>query len=301
MLNDKNIRELAYLTFIDSITPIEGSDNCESANIGGWHVMVRKGTFTAGDIAVYFEVDSHLDTNKPEFAFLEKKHGNIKCQKYTFGGKGCFFSQGLLMPVSDFGWKFYKDENVSYVIDDNNIIMPVGTFLTEKLNVTYAVAEDNQRKAPSIDKYKKMAQRNPNIFKHKWAQWFMRRNWGKKLMFFFFGKKRDKKTGWPSWVVKTDEERIQNCPWYFPACGTEWITTEKVDGTSTTFTTKGFGRKREFYVCSRNVVFDKPDKKCFYETNVYTEMAEKYNMQEVLARMLDKAHQDDNSIEFVTI
>mgnify|MGYP003299325045 CR=1 FL=1 len=33
----------------------------------------------------------------------------------------------------------------------------------------------------------------------------------------------------------------------------------------------------EFLVCSRNVVFDKPDKQCFYETNVYTEMAIKYN------------------------
>ena len=44
-----------------------------------------------------------------------------------------------------------------------------------------------------------------------------------------------------------------------------WEFTEKIDGTSTTFTMrrhKGvFGTQYEFLVCSRNVVFDKPDKK----------------------------------------
>ena len=32
--------------------------------------------------------------------------------------------------------------------------------------------------------------------------------------------------------------------------------------------------------------FDKPDKQCFYETNVYTEMAEKYHMENVLRELL---------------
>jgi hypothetical protein len=80
-------------------------------------------------------------------------------------------------------------------------------FLTAALGVTYAVAEDNQRKAAPADKYKKMAQRHPKIFKKSWAKWLMKRNWGKKLMFLFFGKKKDKKNPWPGWVKKTDEER----------------------------------------------------------------------------------------------
>ena len=143
-----------------------------------------------------------------------------------------------------------------------------------------------------------MAQRRPDIFRKSWARWMMRREWGKKIMFFFFGKKKDKKNGWPAWVVKTDEERIQNMPWLFPGNPKEeWIATEKIDGTSTTFTMRGRGKKREFYICSRNVVFDKPDKKCFYETNVYTEMAEKYNIEEKMSQIMA----DHPELEYVTI
>ena len=127
----------------------------------------------------------------------------------------------------------------------------------------------------------------------------MKRTWGKKLLFVFFGRKRDKKTGWPAWVVKTDEERVQNMPWILQD-KEPWIVTEKIDGTSTTFTMKrgkGF-HKDEFYVCSRNVVFDKPDKTCFYDTNVYTEMAEKYD---IFNKMTDLLHNHFQDCEWITI
>ena len=57
--------------------------------------------------------------------------------------------------------------------------------------------------------------------------------------------------------------------------------------------------KYEFYVCSRNVCFDKPEKetKLFYETNVYTKMALKYNIEEVLKQMLN----DSLNTVFITI
>jgi RNA ligase (TIGR02306 family) len=167
-----------------------------------------------------------------------------------------------------------------YVTDESR-------FLTKKLGVTYADDEDNTRKAAPVDKYKKMAQRRPQIFRKKWARWFMRREWGRKLMFLLFGRKKDKKNGWPSWVSKTDEERIENCVWTLRNKD-PWIVTEKIDGTSTTFTMKrGKHKKKEFYVCSRNVCFDSVDKPCYYDTNVYWEMAQKYNMYEVLSKMLD--------------
>ena len=200
--------------------------------------------------------------------FLEKRHFKVKTLKMCK-----VISQGLLMSPEDFGW------------DNNNI--KIGEFLTEKLGIVYAEAEDNKRKANSEDKYKKMAQRNGKLFSKQPFRWLMKRNWGKKLLFIFFGKKKDKRGAWPSWVVKTDEERIQNMPWMFPGGDEEWIETEKIDGTSTTFTMKGFSKKREYYVCSRNVVFDKPDKGCYYDTNVYLEMAEKYEIEKVLDAILD--------------
>ena len=297
MLNEKGQRELVYVVRIDEIKPIEGKDRVECAVVGGWTVMVRKGQFKPGDLGIYFEIDSKVPEKEP-FMFLEGKHFKIKTQKYKTPS-GYFWSQGLLMSAEDFGWKLHND--TIFMGDGFDDYVIEKDFLTEKLGVTYADADDNKRKAKSADKYKLMAQRRPDIFKKKWAQWMMRRNWGKKVMFFFFGKKKDKKSQWPFWVKKTDEERVQNMPWILQD-KSEWFATEKIDGTSTTFTMKGHGRKREFYTCSRNVVFDKPDKNCYYETNVYTEMCEKYNMENVLDCLMtffENANQED--VEFVTI
>lgn len=276
MLNPKtNQRELAYVVEIDDIIPIEGADRVETALVGGWRVMVKKDQFKKGDLAIYFEIDSKVPEIEP-FLFLAPKNFKIKTQKYF---KGKVISQGLLMAPADF-----KHTPLDFV---GERVLEVGQFVTQELKITYADVEDNKRKTASADKYKLMAQRNGKLFKHQPFRWLMKKNWGKKLLFIFFGKKKDKKNRWPAWVVKTDEERCQNMPWLFPGNpDEEWIATEKIDGTSTTFTMKGFGRKREFYVCSRNVVFDKPDKNCYYDTNMYLEMAEKYKIKEVLEELL---------------
>ena len=285
MLNAKGERELAYVVKIDGISPIAGADRVELAHVGGWRIMVKKGQFQVGDYAIYFEIDSKVPEKEP-FMFLESKHFKVKTQKYF---KGTVISQGLLMALDDFilnsevpSWV----QSLKFQISKGVDIEHEG--VTEVISVTYAVEEDNKRKAASIDKYKKMAQRRPNIFKKPWAKWMMRHEWGRKIMFALFGKKKDKKNGWPSWGSKTDEERVQNMTWILED-KSEWIATEKIDGTSTTATYRRTGRKKhEFYICSRNVVFDKPDKGCYYETNVYTEMAEKYHFEDVLAALVEK-------------
>ena len=296
MLNEKQERELAYVVIIDGIEPIPGYDRVEHAIVGGWRVIVQKGQFQIGDPAIYFEIDSRVPSDKECFAFLEKRHYKVKTLKMCKT-----ISQGLLMHASDFGWTIYNkitpDAYGTYAIDtDVAIIDDSGAahrpkdesrFLTQKLGVTYADEDDNSRKAAPVDKYKKMAQRRPNIFKKPWAQWMMKREWGRKLMFVFFGKKKDKKNGWPSWVSKTDEERIQNMPWILQN-DEEWIATEKIDGSSTTFTMRrGRFGKKEFYVCSRNVCFDSIDKPCYYDTNIYWEMAKKYDIFNVLSKLLE--------------
>ena len=266
MLNKDNERELAYVVKVGKVEPIEGYDRVEFAHVNGWGCVVPKGSFKEGDLGVYFEIDSKCPAVEP-FLFLEKRNYRIKTQKMCKR-----VSQGLLMPFSDFGWEDGKYAE--------------GDFLTKELGITYYEAEDNVRKANSVYKYKKMAQRNGKLFRHQPFRWLMRREWGKKLLFVFFGKKRDKKTGWPVWVKKTDEERVENMP-YILENKDPWIASEKLDGTSTTFTMKRklFGRY-DFYICSRNVVFDKPDKECFYDTNVYLEMAEKYDIERKMAKML---------------
>lgn len=282
MLNKDGNRELVYVARIEEIRPIPNYDRVEHARIGaGWWVIVKRDEFKVGDLCIYFEVDSKVPETDP-FMFLESRHFRVKTLKMCK-----VLSQGLIIHPKEFN---FKRELVE------------GEFLTEELGVTYAEAEDNTRKANPADKYKKMAQRRPNLFKKRWARWMMRREWGRKIMFLLFGKKKDKKNGWPSWVTKTDEERVQNLGYLFDGRDTgEWIMTEKIDGTSTTFTMRGTGKKRQFMICSRNVVFDKPDKKCFYDTNVYTEMASKYNMEEQMLSWMEWMKRAGHELEYLTI
>ena len=286
MLNANSERELAYVVIIDGIEPIPGYDRVEHAIVGGWRVIVQKDQFKVGDPAIYFEIDSRVPSDRECFAFLEKRHYKVKTLKMCKT-----LSQGLLMHAEDFGWEIHEtSEGKVCIFDDegvNHYATDESRFLTKKLGVTYADDEDNSRKAPSVDKYKKMEMRYKKLFKNPIIHWFMRYKFGRKIMFFFFGKKKDKKNGWPAWVQKTDEERIENMPFVLQNKN-PWIVTEKIDGSSTTFTMKrGKLKKKDFYVCSRNVCFDSIDKPCYYDTNIYWEMAEKYHMFEVLSQLLD--------------
>lgn len=287
MLNAQEVRELAYVVTIDEIRPIPNYDRVEHARVGGWWVIVRKDQFKVGDLAIYIEVDSKVPEKEP-FMFLEKRHFKVKTLKMCK-----VISQGLLMSAEDFGWRTgYDAEGAPIILWDKDATKELpylnkGNFLTEKLGITYAEAEDNKRKAPSVDKYKKMAQRRPNIFKKKWAQWMMRREWGKKVMFFFFGKKKDKKGGWPSHIAsKTDVERIQNMI-YVLNDKQPFVATEKIDGSSFSVMIEQnkFGKIKK-YVCSRNVVFDDPKAECYYNTNIYFEAYEKYNLGDKIELML---------------
>lgn len=299
MLNSKNERELAYFVKIDAIEPIVGSDNCECAVVGGWKIMVRKQTFKVGDLAIYFEVDSKVDTTKREFAFLAKRNGKIKTQKYTFGGKGLMYSQGLLMHTNDF-----VDETgrIPAWLGARNAIMATGgdifagdtRFLTKELGVVYAEAEDNARKASAPDKYKVMAQRNPNLFKNKFIKKIMRYKFGRKMMFFLFGKKKKAKdTAFPTGkfpgVSITDQERCENLPWVLED-KTPFIVTQKCDGSSGTFILERQRKhKYEFYVCSRRVRMLKSDQQCFYgDKNYYWEVAQKYDIESKMKDYLEK-------------
>ncbi len=288
MLNAAQERELAYVVIIDGIEPIPGYDRVEHAIVGGWRVIVQKGQFKVGDPAIYFEIDSRVPADMECFAFLEKRHYKIKTLKMCKT-----LSQGLLMHAEDFGWYIVKGTTIGkyqtpYIVNNGKDyhVEDESRFLTKELGVTYAEDEDNQRKSAPVDKYKKMAQRHQKLFKKPFIRWMMRHEWGRKLLFVFFGKKKDNKNGWPAWVSKTDEERVQNMPWILKDTG-KWFATEKIDGTSTTFTMKrGKLGKKEFYVCSRNVCFGTEDKACFYDTNVYWEMAKKYKIYDVLADLM---------------
>lgn len=300
MLNKNNERELAYVAQITKVLPIEGADNIELVFINdGWTCIAKKNEFNKDDLCVYFEIDSKLPSDKEWAAFMEAKHYKVKTMKL---GKFKVISQGLALPASAFGWELEKD----YIKNGDNKYKK-GDFLTETLGITYSVEEDNARKSnnpSSGDKYKKMASRHPKLFQNPFIKFLYKRKWGKKLLFIFFGKKNDKGRSWPYWVKKTDEERVENMAWILQDKTTHWVATEKVDGTSTTFSYRKLDKpftKPEFFVCSRNVVFDKPDKKCFYDSNVYREMANKYDIENVIAQIFEDYKKEYSNLEAVTL
>ena len=272
IINDK--RALAYVVTIDEIRPIEGYDRVEYARTNGWWVIINKAdNLSVGDKCVYFEVDSKVNPLDERFAFLEKRDYRIKTIKMCK-----VYSQGLLIPLSNFP-----------ELGD----LDVNTDVTDALKVIYYVPADNERKANTLDpnaKYKSMAARHPKLAKQKWFRRLMRRGWGRKFLFVFFGKKKDTPKGWPThfpFIHKTDEERCENLPQML-GHPNPLIVTEKLDGTSTTFILERKGRKKfEFYVLSRNVRQRDEKQSCYHDHNIYWDMAFKYDVENKLREYLE--------------
>ena len=274
MINSKGERALAYIQTIDHISVIEGADNIELAHILGWNVIAKKGEFKPGDKCVYFEIDSKLP-EAPWSEFMRAKHFKVKTMKLS---KFNVVSQGLALPLDVFDLELYN----------KFIELDVNEDVTELLNVTYSVDEDNKRKSNNANlKYESMKARHKTLFKKPWAKWMMKRAWGRKVMFFFFGKKKDNPRGFPTFISKTDEERVENQPWRL-GDGKEYLCTEKLDGTSCTYALERKGKNKfEYYVCSRNVRQKDRDQECYHESNIYWELEDKYHIEEHLKEYLN--------------
>ena len=273
IINDK--RALAYTVLVDEIREIPGYDRVEHARVGGWWIIVAKAdNIKPGDMCVYFEVDSKVPATDERFAFLEKRNYKVKTLKMCK-----VFSQGLLMPIA-----LFPEIDTPFVYAD----------VTDLLGIKYAVDEDNERKATKVNKdkkYQSMAARHAKLFKKPFFRWMMRREWGRKLLFLIFGKKKDSPRGWPThfpFIHKTDEERVENLPWVL---GYErpLIVTEKLDGTSSTYILERKGKnKYEFYVLSRNVRQADENQACYHDHNIYWDMAFKYNIETKLREYMEK-------------
>lgn len=274
MLNPKTKqRELAYVTTIQEIKPISEYDRVEYARTNGWWCVVKKDAFKVGDLCVYFEIDSKLPETE-NFEFCRKYNFRVKTQRLCK-----VLSQGLIMTPAELGLKDVKE----------------GDFLTDRLGVTYYEVEDNIRKADN----KKLAELKADKFMEKWAKkhkflfrFAFIREWRRKkfLKKYFAKQKKTKSGGFPNqfpYIHKSDEERIENMPEILKD-KEPWIKTLKIDGTSSTYILERIkgNKKFEFYVLSRNVRQETPDQKCYHDSNVYWDMAFKYNIENFLKEQL---------------
>lgn len=256
-------RALAHIEKIEWIKPIEGADNIELIGVLGWVCIAKKGEFNVGDYAVYIEIDSKCPEEDERFKFLESKKYKVKTMKL---GKFNVISQGLALPLALF---------------PEITLFTIGMDVTEKLKITYASEEDIKRKTNKVNpnaKYQAMAARHSKIFKNPIVRKIIRYKLGRKFMFLLFGRKKDNPLEFPSWIVKTDETRIENAPFYLQS-DEKWVKTEKLDGTSCTYAVeKNKKGKYDFIVCSRNVRQANRDQQTFHESNIYWELADKYDI-----------------------
>lgn len=263
------MRALAHIEEVKNIRPIEGCDNIEQCNILGWNLIVKKGEFREGDKAVYIEIDSILPSDDPHFALLENKHYKIKTMKM----RGTI-SQGIAFPLSIL-------PNGKYNTGDN---------VTEILRIKQI--EDEVPKAPVQDKGKLLRKRFPRFTNSAVGKYLMGYKWFRGLLETLFIPKVSAKA-FPKYIIKTDEERIQNTPGVLKKfAGVPMLVTEKLDGCSASFGVERLKRgKLDISVSSRNVrQIDRSTKHCFFESNVYWEMFDKYKMGEALRDLISGAH-----------
>ncbi|AMR57334.1 putative RNA ligase [Pseudomonas phage vB_PsyM_KIL3b] len=117
-------RKLARVVLIDSLHEIAGADRIELAIVGGWQVVVQKGLYEPmATKAVFFEVDSLLDTERPYFAdaanwsskLLHNIDGRIHARVKTMKLRKQL-SQGYMIPLTETGFNGQVGDDMTKVL-----------------------------------------------------------------------------------------------------------------------------------------------------------------------------------------
>lgn len=198
-----NERKLATVRRIDNVVAIENADAIECAVVGGWNVVIKKGEFKAGDLAVYFEIDSWMPKELAPFLFEGKVFEGVEGARLRTKKLRGVVSQGLLLPLS-----------VAFELSATTNVEVVGTDLTEALGI---------------------------------------KKWDKPLSPQLVGLA---KGNFPSFIPKTDQERVQNLTKEINEFqGEEFEVTIKLDGSSITVYSMKDSDTGEWVdgVCSRNL------------------------------------------------
>lgn len=191
------MRNIVKVVKLDDVIVHSNADKLEIAIIGGWRVIVKKGEFSKGDYAVFFEVDSFLPKGNPNWEFLMERS-----TRTYLGVEGHVLksirlrkelSQGLVLPMSAL-----NGIHISEYEDDLASVLEVSLY---------------EPPLPS-----------GNL---------------------------EAKGNFPSWIIKTSEERCQNLK---QEIENDWKDTtlffrEKLDGSSFT----AYVKDGVFGVCSRNL------------------------------------------------
>ena len=244
-------------------TPIPGADNIELVQVKGWQCVVKKGEFRKDSFGLYFEIDSFVPTEEPAFAFLAKSartwQGKTGAVIKTMKLRGQL-SQGLFLPMSSFPG-----------------IAPTKALMEEEYDFSDELNVYKYDKEPEVIE-------DRSHWLHKLIRKVVPRKYRKYafgVFKYFIPDKRVEGGGRracsiPSFLKKTDEERIQNL---FHKLTEEqkngvYLVTIKLDGSSAQY----YIKDNVFGLTSRNV------KRSISDGSHFAQVAIKYNLQEVLEK-----------------
>jgi RNA ligase (TIGR02306 family) len=115
-------RVLAEIVEIPELKAIENADALEVVSVRGWNVVVQKGLYQTGELAVYFSIDALLP-EYPEFEWMRER-----CYvKNSEAGPGFriktirlrgVYSQGILCPLKEIAHYFKKAPKVGDDVTD---------------------------------------------------------------------------------------------------------------------------------------------------------------------------------------
>lgn len=214
-------RKLASIRKINNIQPIEGADKIELVTVDGWKVVVAKDVgHKIGDLVIYCEIDSFLPV-RPEFEFLRKssykKMGDQEGFRLKTSKLRGQISNGLILPLS----VLEGDDEMKIGISkqpwgDQLQLGPYDNALVIEVGTDVTEHLGIVKYEPPIPA--ELAGKVKGLF--------------------------------PSFLRKTDEERIQNLSDQYDELKTHtYYVTEKLDGSSATF----YYNDGVFGVCSRNL------------------------------------------------
>lgn len=213
--------DLAVVSTIQNLEPIEGKDRIELATVQNYKSVVQKGEFNIGDAVIYVFYDSILP-QREEFEFLRKRCWSPKYQGFRIRPMklGNVISEGLILPMS---------------VLPNNKKFKVGTVVTDELGITLYDPEYNPQKPKAEPK---------GLFKTLMKFKAFRKAYNAFLTY----KKEHNSKNYPNWIIKSDEDNIEKLWGSVKDDNRVFILTEKVEGMSTTFAIE----KGKFKVYSHN-------------------------------------------------
>ena len=240
------MRKLASIATIATAEPIPEADRLDVVTLEGkaWRIVTGRNEFKPGDRAVYFEIDSALPADDERFAFLHDR-----CLRTWSDKHGNALKQAVRI----------RTVKLKGVISQG-LVMPISVFpeLADR-SVGDDVTGDLR-----VEHFDEISEQMRAALDTRCPQGFGRRE-----------------GNFPSWIPKTDEERIQNlADWPEKLKGVLWEVTEKKDGSSmTVFYAPSPRPDNPFGVCSRNFELKRD------ETNAWWEAAVKYGLEEKLRNL----------------